>query len=56
MPQQSICSWLYLKPVSEGRFRAEGKCLREGKNVLFSQAQVFDDREALVCSASSQCW
>jgi hypothetical protein len=22
--------------------------------VLFSEAQVFDDREALVCSASSQ--
>ena len=44
----------YLKPVREGRFRAEGKCLRAGKNVLFSQAQVFDDREALVCSASSQ--
>lgn len=44
----------YLKPVREGRFRAEGKCLRAGKNVLFSEAQVFDDREALVCSASSQ--
>lgn len=44
----------YLKPVREGRFRAEGKCLKAGKNVLFSEAQVFDDREALVCSASSQ--
>jgi len=44
----------YLKPVREGRFRAEGKCLRAGKNVLFSEAQVFDDQEALVCSASSQ--
>jgi len=44
----------YLKPVSQGRFRAEGKCLRAGKTVLFSEAQVFDDREALVCSASSQ--
>ncbi len=44
----------YLKPVREGRFRAEGKCLKAGKNVLFSEAQVFDDREALVCTASSQ--
>ena len=44
----------YLKPVREGRFRAEGKCLKAGKNVLFSEALVFDDREALVCSASSQ--
>jgi uncharacterized protein (TIGR00369 family) len=44
----------YLKPVLEGRFRAEGRCLKAGKNVLFSEAHVFDDREALVCSASSQ--
>ena len=44
----------YLKPVLEGRFRAVGRCLKAGKNVLFSEAQVFDDREALVCSASSQ--
>ena len=44
----------YLKPVVEGRFRAVGKCLRAGKNVLFSQAEVFDEKEMLVCSASSQ--
>jgi uncharacterized protein (TIGR00369 family) len=44
----------YLKPVLEGRFRAVGRCLKAGKNVLFSEAQVFDDREVLVCSASSQ--
>jgi len=44
----------YLKPVVAGRFRAVGKCLRAGKNVLFSQAEVFDDRETLVCSAASQ--
>ena len=44
----------YLKPVVDGRFRAVGKCIRAGKNVLFSEAQVFDQKEALVCSASSQ--
>lgn len=44
----------YLKPVLEGQFRAEGKCLKAGKNVLFSEAQVFDDRGTLVCSAASQ--
>jgi uncharacterized protein (TIGR00369 family) len=44
----------YLKPVIEGRFRAEGRCLKAGKNVLFSEAQVFDGRENLVCSATSQ--
>jgi uncharacterized protein (TIGR00369 family) len=44
----------YLKPVREGRFQAEGRCLRAGKNVMFSEAQVFDDQDTLVCSASSQ--
>ena len=44
----------YLKPVVAGRFRAVGRCLRAGKTVLFSQAEVFDERESLVCSASSQ--
>jgi uncharacterized protein (TIGR00369 family) len=44
----------YLKKVTEGRFRAEGKCLKAGKNVLFCEAQVFDHKEALVCTATSQ--
>ncbi len=44
----------YLKPVVAGRFRAVGRCVRAGKTVLFSQAEVFDDKESLVCSASSQ--
>ena len=44
----------YLKPVLEGRFRAVGRCLKAGKNVLFSEAQVFDEKETLVCSAVSQ--
>jgi uncharacterized protein (TIGR00369 family) len=44
----------YLKPVATGRFRAVGRCVRAGKTVLFSQAEVFDEKGALVCSASSQ--
>jgi uncharacterized protein (TIGR00369 family) len=44
----------YLKPVLEGRFKAVGRCLKAGKNVLFSEAQIFDDRENLVCTAASQ--
>ncbi len=44
----------YLKPVAAGRFRAVGRCVRAGKSVLFSQADVFDGKGALVCSASSQ--
>lgn len=44
----------YLKKVTEGRFRAVGKCLKAGKKVLFCEAQVFDEQKALVCSATSQ--
>lgn len=44
----------YLKPVSEGRFRAEGRCLKAGKKVLFCEASIFDHEETLVCTASSQ--
>lgn len=44
----------YLKPVIEGSFRAEGRCLKAGKKVLFCEASVFDDQHALVCTAGSQ--
>ncbi len=44
----------YLKPVTQGRFRAEGRCLKAGKNVLFCEAVVFDEQQALVCTATSQ--
>lgn len=44
----------YLKPVTEGIFRAEGRCIKAGKKILFSEAHVFDRQNALVCTASSQ--
>ena len=44
----------FLRPVVEGRFRAVGRCVKAGKSVLFSEAQVFDEKEMLVCSAVSQ--
>jgi len=44
----------YLKPVTEGRFRAEGRCLKAGKKVLFCEASIFDHQQTLVCTASSQ--
>lgn len=44
----------YLKPVIAGRFRATGKCVKAGKTLLFSQAEVVDEQGSLVCSASSQ--
>jgi uncharacterized protein (TIGR00369 family) len=44
----------YLKPVTEGRFRAEGRCIKAGKKVLFCEASIFDHQNTLVCTASSQ--
>ncbi len=44
----------YLKPVTAGRFRAEGKCIKAGRNVLFCEAAVFDEKQVLVCTAASQ--
>jgi len=44
----------YLRPVTQGRFRAEGRCVKAGKNVMFCDAQVFDENGSLVCAATSQ--
>lgn len=44
----------YLKPLVEGRFRAEGKCIKAGRTILFCEAAVFDEKGSLVCTASSQ--
>jgi uncharacterized protein (TIGR00369 family) len=44
----------YLKPLVEGRFRAEAKCLKAGKSILFCEATVFDHDGNVICTASSQ--
>lgn len=44
----------YLKPLREGRFRAEGRCLKAGRSLLFCEASVFDEKGSPVCTASSQ--
>lgn len=44
----------YLRPISTGIFRAEGKCLKTGKNLLFSEARVLNAAGELICTASSQ--
>ena len=44
----------YLKSVTQGRVRAEGRCLRAGRNLLFCEARVMDGEHNLVCTASSQ--
>jgi uncharacterized protein (TIGR00369 family) len=44
----------YLKPLSQGVFRAEGRCIKAGKTICFCEAQVFNDRDEVVCTASSE--
>jgi uncharacterized protein (TIGR00369 family) len=44
----------YLKPLSQGIFRAEGRCIKAGKTICFCEAQVFNDRNEIVCTASSE--
>lgn len=44
----------YLKPLVQGRFRAEGRCVKAGRTVLFSEASVFDEAHNLVGTCSSQ--
>lgn len=44
----------YLKPLVEGRFRAEGKCIKAGKSILFCEAVVFDEKNQVICTATSQ--
>jgi len=44
----------YLKPLIEGPFRAEGKCIKAGKSILFCEAVVFDGKDEVICTATSQ--
>lgn len=44
----------YLKPLVQGKFRAEGKCVKAGKTILFCEAVVYDRENAVICTASSQ--
>ena len=45
----------YLKPLVRGKFRAEGKCVKAGKTILFCEAAVCDEENAIVCTATSGC-
>ena len=44
----------YLRPVVQGRFRAEGRCIRSGRNIAFCECSVYDEQDVLVATASSQ--
>ncbi|HUZ86394.1 MAG TPA: PaaI family thioesterase [Candidatus Baltobacterales bacterium] len=45
----------FLRPVMEGRLRAIGRVVEMRQTLLFSEADVVDDRDRLVARASSTC-
>ena len=45
----------FVRPVVDGRLRAIGRVVEMKQTVLFSEADVFDDRNRLIARASSTC-
>jgi len=44
-----------MRPVVEGRIRAVGRVIEMRQTLLFSEADVLDDRDRLIAHASSTC-
>lgn len=45
----------FIRPAVEGQLRAVGKVIEMRQSLLFSEADVYDDRERLIAHASSTC-
>jgi uncharacterized protein (TIGR00369 family) len=45
----------FVRPAVEGRLRAVGRVIEMRPTLLFSEADVFDDRDRLIARASSTC-
>jgi len=43
----------YLKSVAGGRLRAEGRCLRAGRQISYAEASVYDARDELIAHGTS---
>jgi len=43
----------YLKAVAKGKLRAEGYCLRAGRQISYAEAKVFDGKDELVAHGTS---
>ena len=43
----------YLKAVTGGRLRADGRCLRAGKQISYTEAGVYDEAGELVAHGTS---
>ena len=45
----------FIRPAIEGTLRAVGRVVEMRQSLLFSEAEVFDDRGRLIARASSTC-
>ena len=45
----------FVRPAIAGRLRAVGRVIEVGETLLFSEADVFDERGKLIARASSTC-
>ena len=43
----------YLKAVASGHLRAEGRCLRAGRQISYAEASVFNEADELVAHGTS---
>jgi len=43
----------YLKAVSRGTLRAEGRCLRPGRQISYTEASVYDESGELIAHGTS---
>jgi len=44
----------YLRPVSRGKLIGKAKCIKNGKNIFFCKAKVWNEEGDLICTGSSQ--
>jgi uncharacterized protein (TIGR00369 family) len=43
----------YLKAVARGHLKVEGRCLRAGRQISYTEARVFDQSGDLICHGTS---
>jgi uncharacterized protein (TIGR00369 family) len=44
----------FLRSIRQGRFRVEGRCIKTGRNVMFTEASVCNEAGQLLATGSSQ--
>ena len=45
----------FFRPVWEAQLKAEGKVIRRGRNVGYTECEIFDERGQLIAKAASTC-